>query len=349
MNYKLPKIDIAKLTATAIREMKGHLIPDSGRKKAAQRGPLGMGALGFMAPELAQFAYALFTAFVIFFTWTNIEDPSALLWQRISFLSGTIALWIVYNIWPCRFMILMRVVYLLAMLGSWYPDTYDINCQFGSYDHIFAQMDQDYFDCQPSYLFSQYFPSAVVSELMYMGYFSYYLFFVVTTIYIYFRGYQQLERVTLIIFGGFFICYVIYVLLPVTGPQYYYQAAGLENIAAGKYPDIGTYFANTTECLTSPGWKRGLFYRLCHMAHDAGERPTAAFPSSHVAIATVVMCIVARMRMWRYLLFLAIPYAFLCMATVYIYAHYAVDAFAGFFFGIILFFLLGGWKLSRLS
>lgn len=306
-----------------------------------------MGWLGFMAPELAQFAYAIFTCVIIMITWTKIDDPSALLWQRVSFLSGTIALWLVYQLWPCRFMILLRIVYLLLMLGTWYPDTYEINKSFGSLDHVFALMDQDIFGCQPSLLFSQYFPSPVVSELMYMGYESYYLFFVVTTIYLYFRSYQQIEKVTLILFGGFYICYCIYDLLPVTGPQYYYLAAGVDNIAQGHLPDIGNYFASTTECLQAPGWQDGLFYKLCHAVHETGERPTAAFPSSHVAIATVVMCIVARMRMWRWLLSLAIPYAFLCMATVYIYAHYAVDAFAGFAFGIALFFLLGGWNLKR--
>jgi membrane-associated phospholipid phosphatase len=49
--------------------------------------------------------------------------------------------------------------------------------------------------------------------------------------------------------------------------------------------------------------------------------------------------------MWRWLLVLAVPFIFLCLSTVYIYAHYAIDAIAGLAFGIILFFLLGGLKL----
>ena len=150
------------------------------------------------------------------------------------------------------------------------------------------------------------------------------------------------------IFTGFFLCYIIYLFLPVTGPQYYYLAAGIENIKEANFPDVGHYFADSTECLKAPGWSDGLFYGLCQMAHQTGERPTAAFPSSHVAIATLVMVMVMRMRMWKYMLILAVPYLFLCMSTVYIYAHYAIDAIAGFFVGIAFFFLLGGMKLKKI-
>ena len=323
-----------------------HFTPMKG-VKIKNGGPLGMGHWGFMAPELAQFAYAAVTVLLILFTWTNLDDPGTLLFQRVQYLSGTIVLWVVYQIWPCKFMILCRIVYLLIMLGTWYPDTYEINSQFGCLDHYFANYEQDLFSFQPSLLFSKAFPSPVVSELMHMGYFSYYLFFIVTTLYIYYSHFKQLERVTYMIFGGFFLCYCIYLVLPVVGPQYYYAAVGVDEIAHGNFPDVGHHFKESMECLAAPGWKDGIFYNLVGMMHQAGERPTAAFPSSHVAIATLVMMIVGRMRLWRWLTILAIPYVFLCMATVYIYAHYAIDAFGGLLTGIALFFILGGMKLSK--
>lgn len=309
-------------------------------------GPMGMGKAGFIAPELAQFAYAAVTVILILFTWTNIADPMALLCQRVTFISGTLALWLVYFLWPCRFVMLLRIAYLLLILGSWYPDTYELNKGFGCLDHLFANYEQMLFGMQPALLFSERFASQIVSEAMYFGYVSYYLFFVVTTAIIFFRDYKQLERATFIIFGGFFICYTIYIVLPVTGPQYYFHAVGTDAIAAGNFPDIALHFKTTTESLPMPGWNGGIFYKLCHLCHQTGERPTAAFPSSHVAIATVVMLIVARMRMWNWLLLLATPFIFLCLSTVYIQAHYAIDAIAGLLFGIILFFSLGGWKLK---
>ncbi|MBQ9237650.1 MAG: phosphatase PAP2 family protein [Prevotella sp.] len=316
-------------------------------KKAKKGAPLGMGFWGFMAPEVATLLYALFTMLVIFFTWTNLDSPSDLLWMRLQYLSGTLLLWVVYLLWPCKAMIGARVAYLLAMLVVWYPDTYAINSQFQCLDHVFAAYEQSLFGFQPSLVFSKAYSSRVVSELMYMGYFSYYLFFIVTLVIVFFQRFKDLERASFMIFASFYICYVIYVLMPVTGPQYYYLAVGVEEIAHGNFPDVGHYFKDHMEALTSPGWSGGLFYNLVDCAHHAGERPTAAFPSSHVAIATLVMLISARLRMWRWLLILAIPFVFLCLSTVYIYAHYAIDAIAGLLFGTVLFFILGGMKLGN--
>ena len=316
-------------------------------KKAKRGAPLGMGLWGFMAPELATFLYAAFSSLVILFTWTGLDNPSDLLWLRVQFLSGTLVLWGVFLLWPCKLVIGARLAYLLAMLSTWYPDTYAINSQFSNLDHVFASLEQELFGFQPSLLFSQAYSSRVVSELMYMGYFSYYLFFVVTLAIVFFKQFRSVERTAFMIFAGFYICYAVYLLLPVTGPQYYYLAVGMEEIAHGNFPDLGHYFSDHTEALASPGWSGGVFYQLVQLAHNAGERPTAAFPSSHVAIATLVMLITARLRMWRWLLILAVPFLFLCLSTVYIYAHYAIDAIMGFFFGIILFFVLGGIKLSR--
>ena len=316
-------------------------------KQAKHGKPLGMGFWGFMAPEIATFIYAAFTAVVILFTWTGFENPSALLWMRLQYLSGTIALWFVFMLWPCKLILGVRIVYLLMTLGTWYPDTYSINSQFPCLDHVFAAFEQDIFGFQPALLFSQAYGSKIVSELMYMGYFSYYLFFIVTLVIIFVKQFRNLERSAFMIFAAFYICYVIYLFLPVTGPQYYYLAVGIDEIAQGNFPDVGTYFRDHTEALASPGWSGGVFYQLVQIAHHAGERPTAAFPSSHVAIATLVMLIVARLRMWRWMLVLAIPFLFLNMSTVYIYAHYAIDAITGLFFGMILFFVLGGMKLHK--
>lgn len=305
-----------------------------------------MGLWGFIAPEVATFIYAAFSALVILFTWTGLDNPSDLLWLRLQYLSGTLALWIVFMLWPCKLVIGVRIAYLLAMLSAWYPDTYAINSQFSSLDHVFASIEQQLFGFQPSLLFSQAYSSRVVSELMYMGYFSYYLFFVVTLGIVFVKQFRNVERVAFMIFAGFYLCYVIYLLMPVTGPQYYYLAVGMDEIAHGNFPDVGHYFRDHMEALTSPGWSGGVFYNLVQCAHQAGERPTAAFPSSHVAIAMLVMLITTKLRMWRWLIILAVPFVFLCLSTVYIYAHYAIDAIAGLIFGTLLFFLLGGRQLS---
>ena len=58
------------------------------------------------------------------------------------------------------------------------------------------------------------------------------------------------------------------------------------------------------------------------------SRPTAAFPSSHVGISTILM--ILSWRTSRRLFFVLTPfYVLLCGATVYIQAHYLIDAIAG--------------------
>jgi membrane-associated phospholipid phosphatase len=92
--------------------------------------------------------------------------------------------------------------------------------------------------------------------------------------------------------------------------------------------------------LTSPGYQDGFFYHLVEAAHNAGERPTAAFPSSHVGISTICMLAIWHTRNWKLFAFTGIIYIFLCMATVYIQAHYVIDAIAGFISGIVLYAIM---------
>lgn len=301
----------------------------------------------FFPVEISMMIYALFTLLLIVFTYTSQPDAEALMWWRVRTVALTVALWIVYRMWPCRLMVLARIALLLLTLSWWYPDTYLLNCHLPNLDHVFAQWEQSIFGFQPALVWSQKFSSALVSELMTMGYSLYFLMFVSLVFITFFRKYQDFQRVSFVIISSFFVYYVIFVLVPVAGPQYYYLAVGLDNIAAGHFPQLAPhYFASHLECLPIPGWEDGLFHNLVQMSHNAGERPTAAFPSSHAAVATLTMICAIRQREWIYLVIFAVPYAFLVMGTVYIQAHYAVDAIAGVITAVPVFFLLE-WAFPR--
>jgi membrane-associated phospholipid phosphatase len=139
--------------------------------------------------------------------------------------------------------------------------------------------------------------------------------------------------------ASFFVFYVIFILVPVTGPMFYYQAVGVDEIAKGVFPNVGDYFYFHQDCLPSPGWKDGFFYHLVESAHEAGERPTAAFPSSHVGIATVLLWLAWQARS-RWLFFILLPlFILMFFATVYIQAHYAIDALAGLLTGTAFYWL----------
>ena len=102
---------------------------------------------------------------------------------------------------------------------------------------------------------------------------------------------------------------------------------------------IGDYFIHNRELLPGPGYTNGFFYHLVEGSQQAGERPTAAFPSSHVGVSTILM--IMAWRGSKILFACLVPfYMFLCCATVYIQAHYLVDAIAGFISAFILYYLV---------
>ena len=292
---------------------------------------------GLMALEWVVMAYTVITLCVALFTYTRLQNPDAMIWGRVRVVAMTAALWVVYRLVPCRLTRCVRVVAQMSLLAWWYPDTYEINRIFPNLDNVFCGWEQDVFGCQPALTFASTFSWPVISELMSMGYASYYPMIALIVFFYFFRRYDEFERASLVMLASFFIYYIVFIFVPVAGPTFYYKAVGIDNITHGIFPALGDYFNTHTDCLPTPGYTQGFFYDLVEQAKAAGERPTAAFPSSHVGISTVCMLLAAHTRQRR-LVWIMLPfYAFLCMATVYIQAHYAIDALAGLVSGCALY------------
>lgn len=295
---------------------------------------------GPIAIEWLVVAYTLITTFVVMFAGSSMVNPDALIWGRLRILAVMAALWCVYRLAPCRITMAARIITQMAMLAWWYPDTYELNRIFPNLDHVFASLEQSLFGCQPALIFASACPSTVASELMSMGYASYYPMIVVVSLFYFFRRYDEFHRCAFIIMAAFFIYYIVYIFVPVTGPTFYYKAVGIDNIMAGIFPDVHHYFNTHQECLPTPGYTDGFFYEMVENAKSAGERPTAAFPSSHVGVSTMLMLLALHSRN-KTLLYVLIPfYVLLCMSTVYIQAHYLIDSLAGLVSGVALYFML---------
>ena len=251
----------------------------------------------------------------------------------------TIALWIVYRMLPCKLTMFMRVGAQMALLAWWYPDTFELNRLFPNLDYVFATWEQQLFGFQPALVFAHTCSSPIISELMDCGYVAYFPMIATIILFYFFRRYDEFQRTAFVILASFFTYYVIFDLVPVVGPTFYYKAIGLHNAAQGVFPNVHDYFNLHQDCLPSPGYTHGFFYDLVEDAKAAGERPTAAFPSSHVGIATICMLLAWRTKN-KMLLFILLPfYVFLCMATVYIQAHYAIDVIAGLITGVAFYFI----------
>ena len=226
----------------------------------------------------------------------------------------------------------------MALLSYWYPDTFEFNRIFPNLDHMFATLESDLFGCQPALLFDQVCSGLFWREAFNMGYWLYYPMIALVSFYYFFCRPKEAERCTFVIMASFFLYYIIYIFLPVAGPQFYFPVIGEEIAVAGPYPELGYYFNLHPEITIAQEGKGGLFTELVGMAQGAGERPTAAFPSSHIGVTTILVMLAYRAKKWLFAVMFPV-YVLLCCATVYIKAHYLVDAIAGLVTGVLVYYL----------
>jgi membrane-associated phospholipid phosphatase len=195
-------------------------------------------------------------------------------------------------------------------------------------DPVTIRWDQVLFGCQPSVLFMQRLPYLVVSELFYASYFSYYLMIAGVGIALFFRNREQFFHYLSVISFVFYLCYLVYIILPIAGPcVFFHQVPGyalppeLQQLAG-----TDVYPANV---------KAGIFFRLMALLYRWFESPGAAFPSSHVAVACCTVYF--SFRYLRRIRFFHLAVAILlCFSTVYCRYHYAVDVLGGLATLIIL-------------
>jgi membrane-associated phospholipid phosphatase len=201
-------------------------------------------------------------------------------------------------------------------------------------DPMVIGWDQALLGCQPSVLFMETLPYLWLSEIFYASYFSYYLMIAGIGLALFLRDRRQFFHYVSVVSFIFYICYTIYIFLPVIGPRVFFRE--IEGYALP--PEVQALAA-------SEGYpasvKAGVFFRIMALIYHVFEAPGAAFPSSHVAVA---LCTVYFSR--RYLprirhVHLAVAIV-LCCSTVYCRYHYVVDVLAGLLTVAVL-LPLGNW------
>lgn len=283
---------------------------------------------GLFAVEKITLIYNLLTSILILFLFQRMDHPWHMLLDRAMIAAMTFLLMYLYRLAPCKFSAFVRIVIQMSLLSYWYPDTFEFNRFFPNLDHVFATAEEFIFNGQPAIWFCHTFPHLIVSEAFNMGYFFYYPMILVVTVWYFLTHFEWFEKICFVLVTSFFIYYLFYILVPVAGPQFYFPAIGMDKVNAGIFPPIGDYFNWNDYLVPGPGYDQGFFYQLVEASQEVGERPTAAFPSSHVAISTIVM--IMAWRVSRKLAAVLAPfYVLLCCATVYIQAHYLVDSLVG--------------------
>lgn len=296
--------------------------------------------LDLISAELTTLIYIAITTVMILVFWSRLTDPWEMLGLRGVALLCMVVTQLTYRWMPHKWALFWRSAPMFVLLIWWYPDVHNFCVLFPYQDHVFAAIDQTLFGCQPALEFDQYFSSALWSELFNMGYYAYYyLMFAVVVFYLICRT-DEYDKAVFVFLGSFFLFYLFYDFLPVAGPQYYFCA--LRNIYgdAGwgdSFPALGDYFKDHFDMIVPE--VKGLFGQLVIGAQEIGERPAAAYPSSHVGMSTVCMLLAWRTGN-KWLVGILFPfYVLLFCGTVYIKAHYLIDSISGLFFAAFFFYL----------
>lgn len=238
-----------------------------------------------------------------------------------------------------QMIIFLRYAFVLLLLSIWYPETFEINRYFSNQDHIIAQLEQQFFGFQPALYFHEILPQKWFSEIMNFGYFSFYPVIILCGLYFYYNDKLQFQYYFFMLLVSFYVFYIIFIFFPSVGPQYYFNTIGIDNAQNGFFPELLNYYNFNSE-LSCQQFNSGFFLNLVEKTQLAGEKPTAAFPSSHVGISTLIMLVLLEKKKLRIFLFILPIYLALVASTVYIQAHYLVDVIAGFISAIILYFTI---------
>jgi membrane-associated phospholipid phosphatase len=176
------------------------------------------------------------------------------------------------------------------------------------HDDVVQRWELAMFGTSPAQSASGHWPNAVLSELLHAAYLSYYLIIYGPPIVLYTRGRIEEFRGTVAgLMTMFAICYVAFILFPVAGPRY--------------------EWAPPTTVFDGP--VRRLVLRIL----AAGSSRGTAFPSSHVAVATV-QTVLAFRRSGRTGLLLGALTSCLGIGAVYGGFHYGIDVLAGGVLGL---------------
>ena len=182
----------------------------------------------------------------------------------------------------------------------------------GMFDDRIIRWENRLFNGQPSTYLSARFPSVALSEYLHLCYLSYYFIPVFLPVMLYFRGMREAFFETL--FAELFtfnLCLIWYIFMPVAGPRYF------------------------EEKIKEP-LSNGLLCRLTHAILSSASTKGAAFPSSHSALAILVLLCAARYDLLSFVILF--PFCTgLVVGTVYGRLHYALDAVAGVLLGVVMF------------
>ncbi len=206
----------------------------------------------------------------------------------------------------------IRDWYLIFIVTFFYEETGYLNQMIfhGFWDKWIVSLENTVFKCDIGKLLFLYLNNKVINEIMYLSYFSYYLIIPILGLLIYLKiDRKAFHQFLFTLMVTYYICYLLYIFVPIAGPFEY-------------------------EHVHITGF---VFEHIIRFFYKYGELPGSAMPSSHVAIALIVL-IYSKIFNIKFFLFLTI-FILLTISTMYLRYHYFLDVEAGIFTGIFSFLI----------
>jgi len=212
----------------------------------------------------------------------------------------------------------LRDILTPLLLIFYYEETESLNHMVTQefLDPFFAGLEESIFGCQPALEFVKLIPHPLFSEYMHFSYFSYYLFIPALGIPLWFsRRHREYDSFIFASLLNMAFCFTFFIFVPCAGPWH--------------------HFADQSLRWNFPGY---FFVPMMELILKYGEIANGAFPSSHVAMATVIL-----FCSWKYerkIFWFLLPVSIsLFASTVYTQAHYLIDVPSGFLVGAFFFFV----------
>lgn len=236
----------------------------------------------------------------------------------------------------------LRHFYPVLLYTGLYRETGALNRLFHSdyLDPTVIRWEQALFGSQPSLTFMQSCPWLPLSEVFYAAYFSYYVMIVGVGLALFLRQRDQFFHYVSVLSFVFYVCYVIYIFVPVIGPRIFFREVAGYSLPA----DLQQLAVTDT---FPPAVTKGWLYGLMAVIYHVFEAPGGALPSSHVAVAICTVWFSFRdLPRIRFIHLGTV--VLLCVATVYCRYHYLVDVLAGLLAAAVL-VPLGNWLYARFA
>jgi membrane-associated phospholipid phosphatase len=225
------------------------------------------------------------------------------------------------------FLKVLRYWYGIAVILISFKESYHIihSLKLPDWDPVFIKMDYAIFGVNPTE-WAYKFASPALTEFMQIIYVYYYLMIIIygLEVFLLWKRYEEFKYVLLVLFTGFFLSYLLYMVFPAAGPRFY-----LHNFYSISKELPGLFLTEPLRNFLNFGESipTGTINPLDYVQRDA-------MPSLHVSVALLIAYLSGKIKSKSFYFYL--PYFFLlCISTIYLRYHYVVDIFAGIIMAVI--------------